>query len=230
MSIARTALRVVVRTLGELCITAGVVLALFLVWQLWWTDIVADREQTGAVLALTQAFEATSEPAPPDSTSIPRPAPGDAFAIVRIPRFGADFARPVIAGTGRDVLARGVGHYDGAALPGEVGNFAIAGHRTTYGAPFNAIADLRPGDAIVVETSTAYHLYAMAEHTIVRPWQGEVIAPVPGQPGAEPTEAWLTMTSCHPMWSARERFVVHAELVRSVPRAETTLDEILGGT
>ncbi len=223
MSTVGNAVRHVVRTVGELLITAGVVLGLFLVWQLWWTDVVAEREQAQEVVSLTQVFES----APPSTEPVAEPMPGDAFAIIHIPRFGDDFARPVINDTGLDVLARGVGHYVGTALPGEVGNFAVAGHRTTYGAPFNQIAELQPGDPVVIETATAFHRYEVTGHDIVRPWQGEVILPVPGDPDAEPTEALLTMTSCHPMWSARQRYVVHGELVETVPRSETTLAEIL---
>lgn len=219
------AVRVLVRTVGELCITAGLLLGLFVVWQLWWTDVVANRDQAREVTALTQAFE-RQDPAQP----VTEPMPGDTFAIIHIPRFDGDPARPIIHGTSPDVLARGVGHYTGSALPGEIGNFAVAGHRTTYGAPFNRIAELQPGDPIVIETATAYHRYAMDSHTIVLPSQGEVVAPVPGEPGLEPTEAWLTMTSCHPMWSARERYIVHAQLVETVPRADVTLAELLEGT
>ena len=223
-----TALRIALRTVGELLITAGLLIGLFLVWQLWWTDVVAGRQQAQEVRALTEAFERGEQPTT-DSVAqpVPEPAPGQTFAIIHIPAFGSDYARPVIEDTGLDVLSLGVGHYVGTAMPGEVGNVALAGHRTTYGAPFNRIAELQPGDVIVIETSAAYHSYRVAHHQIVRPWQTEVIAPVPSEPGVTPTKRWLTMTSCHPMWSARERYILHSSWVDSVPRGATTLDEVL---
>jgi len=144
---------------------------------------------------------------------------GKAFAIVRIPRFGADYARPVLEGDDRDTLTKGLGHYPGTAMPGVVGNFAVSGHRTTYGRPFHNIDLLRKGDVIVVETKTSYIVYAVERHVIVTPTQVEVIAAVPQHPGVTPTQAWMTMTACHPKFSARERYVVFAKLVKSIPRA-----------
>ena len=138
---------------------------------------------------------------------------------MRIPRFGADFARPVLQGTDHDALTNGIGHYSGTAFPGQVGNFAVAGHRTTYGMPFSNIDLLRTGDVIVLETKASYIVYAVDRHVIVTPDQVQVIAPVPQHPGDKPTQAWLTMTSCNPRFSATQRYVVFAKLVRSIPRA-----------
>ncbi|MDO5501866.1 MAG: class E sortase [Actinomycetia bacterium] len=218
------AVRVVVRTIGELLITAGVVLMLFLVWQLWWTDVVADRAQAETVAELSAIFETEPPPPPPAPEEPEEPGitamvpTGEAFAIVRIPRFGDDYARPIIEGTDLDVLEKGVGHYVGTAMPGEVGNFAIAGHRTTYGRPFHFIHELQPGDPIVIETAEAYTIYEMRRHQIVFPTETRVIAPVPDEPAGEPSEAWLTMTSCHPIYGSRERYIVHAELTETIAR------------
>jgi sortase A len=104
-------------------------------------------------------------------------------------------------------------------MPGAVGNFAVAGHRTTYGRPFHNIDLLRKGDLIVVETKASYIVYAVDRHVIVAPRQVEVIAPVPQKPGVKPKEAWLTMTSCHPKFSAAQRYIVFAKLVKTFPRA-----------
>jgi sortase A len=213
-------LRRLVGWAGELLLTFGVLLLLFAAWQLWWTDVVADREQNGIVRSLEEEFaDGRSAGVGPDGT--PRTVGDDgAFAIVRIPRFGADYARPVVEGTDRDVLSRGVGHYVGSAGPGAVGNFALAGHRTTYGRPFHDVDRLEGGDRVVVETAGEVFVYEVTEHRIVRPRDVEVIAAVPGSPGREPTEALLTLTSCHPRYSATERFVVHGRLVEAVPRAQ----------
>jgi uncharacterized protein YlxW (UPF0749 family) len=135
--------RVIVRRVagwaGELLVTLGVLVLLFAAWQLWWTDVVSNRAQTQIVDSLEATFaregaEATSAPVP--ANGIPDALNDEgAFAVLRIPRFGDDYARPIIEGTGRDVLALGVGPYVGTAGPGQVGKFALAGHRTTFPSP-----------------------------------------------------------------------------------------------
>ena len=94
---------------------------------------------------------------------------GDAFALIRIPRFGHDYVRPILQGVDLDILDRGVGHYPESVKPGEVGNFAVAGHRVTYAKPFNKIAELKAGDAIVVETRDTWYVYRVQRHTVVTP-------------------------------------------------------------
>ena len=206
---------------GELLVTLGVLLLLFAAWQLWWTDVVADRDQAQVVRSLEAGFAREAGTAATGQGGIPQDTGRDgAFAIIRIPRFGADYARPVIEGTGRDVLALGVGHYVGTAAPGTVGNFALAGHRTTYGRPFHDVDRLRDGDRVVVETASEVFVYEVTSRELVRPSDVGVIAPVPDEPASRPTEALLTMTSCHPKYSATQRFVVHARLSETVPRAE----------
>src|SRR5450756_672684 len=118
---------------------------------------------------------------------------GEAFAIVRIPRFGASYAWPVLQGTDHPTLGKGVGHYVGTAMPGVVGNFATAGHRTTYGKPYADIDKLRTGDFIVIETKVSYIVYAVQRHVIVTPDHIEVVAPVPQRPGVAPTQAWICL-------------------------------------
>jgi sortase A len=206
--------------LGDLLVTAGLVLLLFVGWQLWFTDVTANRTQDATVSRLTRDF-ASPPAATAPATESPKAVPfGSAFAIVRIPRFGASYARPVLEGTSRDILQDGIGHYQGSVLPGAVGNFAVAGHRTTYGRPFHDIDTLRPGDLIVVETKTAYSVYAVKRHEIVAPTDVQVVAPVPDHPGVRPTERWMTMTACHPKYSAAKRYVVFALLVQTYPHAD----------
>ncbi len=205
-------LRQLLGLLGELLITAGAFLLLFVGWQLWWTDVVSDADARTVVSQLHSDPDAWVQPG--------RVTLGDAFAIVRIPRFGADFARPVYEGTTREVLQRGIGHYVGTQLPGEVGNFAVAGHRTTYGKPFNLIATLKTGDVVLVETTDTSFVYRITGSEIVAPTQTSVLLPVPDQPDARPSEARLTMTSCHPEFSARERYVAFATLDAQYPRSQ----------
>ena len=217
-------IRRLVGWLGELLITAGVLVLLFVAWQLWWTDATANREQARLVQALTDDFRSGADgTGTVGADAFPDLGEDEAFAIIRIPRFGADYARPVIEGVGRPVLALGVGHYEDSADPGAIGNFAVAGHRTTYGRPFHDIDELRDGDRVIVETEPTVYVYEVTGHEIVRPWQTEVIAPVPDEPGATPRDAMITMTSCHPKYSATQRYVTHGELVETVPRDEWRL-------
>jgi sortase A len=223
------ALRWVVHTLGELLITFGLLLLLFVAWQLWWTDVTANRAQASTIHALERGFGPAGVPGRghvrvADPLATLRNIPfGEAFAIVRIPRFGADYARPVLQSTDEDTLTKGVGHYAGTAMPGLVGNFAVAGHRTTYGEPFHNIDLLQKGDVIVVETRASYIVYAVDRYVIVTPDHVEVIAPVPQRPGVRPTQAWMTMTTCTPEYSASQRYVVFAKLAKIIPRASGLL-------
>ena len=224
-------IRRAVSVLGELLVTAGVLTLLFVVWQLYWTDLTSGRAQAATVSSLEQRWERApsappttpSETAPaadPPVDAVAVPPVGEPFAILHVPRFAADYSVPVVEGTGTEELKDGIGHYTQAVMPGQVGNFAIAGHRVTYGKPFNQIAELQDGDAVVVETATQYLTYRVRSHEVVSPKQVSVIAPVPDQPGATPTQAWLTMTACHPMHSARQRYVVHALLESVRDRAD----------
>lgn len=207
--------------LGELLITIGVILVLFVGWQLFWTDVVSDADAGQVVTTIEQ------DPTGPEWVQPKHALLGDAFAIVRIPRFGAKSARPLYEGTTRDVLMRGIGHYVDTDLPGEIGNFAMAGHRTTYGKPFNQIDMLIDGDVVLVETRDTYFVYRVTGHQIVPPTQVSVLLPVPDQPEKKATEASLTMTSCHPEFSARERYVVHAEFDAAYPRAKGVPADVL---
>lgn len=216
-------IRRTVHGVGELLITAGLFLMLFVVWQLWWTTLATNRANHRVATALSRqwgdggAAGAGRTAAPP---RIPTPAPGAAFGIVHVPRFGRDWdPEPIVQGVGVADLRHGVGHYPDTALPGQVGNYAMAGHRTTYGAPFNRIATLRPGDAVVVEVKAGWFVYRVSSTEIVTPSQVSVVAPVPGRPGETPTRRMLTMTSCHPEYSASERYVVHAVFGSFTPRS-----------
>lgn len=216
--------------LGELLITAGVFCLAFVVWQLWWTDVVSDADAADTVAAMEASFNDSLVPQGSEAggnADLRQIKLGDAYAVVRIPRFGADYARPLYQGTTRTILQRGVGHYDKTVQPGEIGNFSMAGHRTTYGKPFNRIAELKKGDVVLVETRDTWYVYRVSGHEIVRPTQVSVLLPVPNQPDAEPTDATFTMTSCHPEFSARERYVVHGLLDASYPHAEGVPADVL---
>ncbi|MEE1617928.1 class E sortase [Brachybacterium sp. J144] len=216
----------IVGVLGELLLTAGALLALFLLWQLWWTDVLAGREQDGILTGLEEQWGGVDEQqiAPRQEGPPPVPAtPADTmvFGALHVPAFDRESV-PLAEGVSlEEVLnVKGVGHYPETALPGQVGNFSVAGHRNTYGRPFEDIARLEVGDPIVVETEEAFYVYEVTETLVVDPSQVEVIAPVPGSPGEDPTQAMLTLTACHPMFSARERYIVHAEFAYWTDRAD----------
>jgi sortase A len=136
------------------------------------------------------------------------------FAVMYVPRFGADYARSVSEGVGTtEVLDKnGIGHYPGTQMPGAVGNFAVAAHRTTHGAPFKLLATLRVGDKIYVQTQGGYYTYDFRGLEYVRPTGVGVLDPVPQAAGVTPTDRVLTMTSCNPMFSAAERIIAYSVL------------------
>jgi len=130
-----------------------------------------------------------------------------------IPRFGANYTRPIVQGTTSDVLdTLGLGHYGTTAMPGAVGNFAVAGHRQTHGAVLDNIHTLVPGDKIYVQTKDGYYTYVFRNNQIVMPSRTDVLEPVPTLPGVAPTERYLTMTSCNPRFGAEERIIAYALL------------------
>jgi sortase A len=210
----------VLGAVGRTCIAAGVLILLFVAYQLWGTGI----REAQAQRALEGEFEerlgdlpgesdggddgggggglpgapATTDAGPPP----PPPAAGDAMAQIRIPAIGVD--KIVVEGVEVSDLKRGPGHYPDSPLPGQPGNAAIAGHRTTYGAPFNRIDELEQGDEILVSTMQGSFRYEVREQLIVRPDQVEVLQDF--------DDDRLTLTACHPKYSARQRIVVVAAL------------------
>ncbi|WP_028045913.1 class E sortase [Cellulomonas sp. URHE0023] len=242
MSRARNAVYSTVGVIGELLITVGVLLFAFLVWQLWWTDVVGNRAQAQIVAELP--FEPVPSPTPSGGTTAPVIAPprhdappvmaepphATTFATIQVPRWDGEPERPISQGTDRATVLDdlGIGHYDGTAMPGDVGNFAIAGHRTTYAKPFNRIAELKEGDPLVIRTTdNIWYVYRVTSTQIVDPSDVQVIAPVPGEPGATPTERMITLTTCHPMFSARERYIVHGVLDYWAPTTDGIPAELI---
>jgi sortase A len=218
-------LRGAVQVVGELLITAGVILLLFVAWQLWWTNVESDAKQSEIIREFAQdlgaappagADPAGTPPAPVDyGTPVVSAAPAHAgtIGIMYIPRFGVNYTRPIVQGTSMDVLdTLGLGHYGNTAMPGAVGNFAVAGHRQTHGAVLDNIHLLVPGDRIYVQTKDGYYVYVFRNNQIVLPSRTDVLEPVPARPGATPTESFLTMTSCNPRFGSQERIIAYALL------------------
>ncbi len=226
-------MRRVVGAIGRTFITVGILILLFVAYQLWGTGIYTSREQD----RLSQQFNAklhdegqgssattsSSSPGAPESTPTtttatttepapPPPPEGEAIARIRIPKIGVDSI--VVNGVTREDLRKGPGHYPDTPLPGQVGNAAIAGHRTTYGAPFGDLDQLVPGDVILIRTLQGSFRYEMTEQLIVAPSAIEVIDPTPVS-ATDPNQGFettLTLTTCNPKFSAAQRLVVKAQL------------------
>lgn len=233
-----------VRIVGWTCIWIGLFLLGFVGHQLFFTTWLAQQNNSQlaseaeeyfstaeiATVSYTQpvipdagAPDEPTDSAPTDTTAsepasllVEAPPPdGQPFAIIRIPTIERLVdGWTVVEGVTRSDLKNGAGHMPTTPLPGQPGNAVISGHRTTYGAPFHELDELDPGDLIEVETALGVHTYAVRESIIVRPTELWVIEERPG--------AWLTLTTCHPKFSARQRLIVFAELVDG-PNAEAIL-------
>jgi sortase A len=214
----------VVGVLGELLITAGVLVLLFLGWQLWLNDIIMGNEANQEAVQQTREWDhvvrAPVETAPDEPPVATAPANGQRFGLVVIPRFGADYYRPIAQGVGTKAVLNKAqfGHYPSTQMPGAVGNFAIAAHRTTYGAPLGQIAELRVGDHIYIETPDGWYQYDFRNLEYVRPTGVGVLDPVPQSAGTNPGDRILTMTSCNPKLSAAERIIAYSVFDRFYPR------------
>lgn len=203
--------------------TLGVLVLLFIGWQLWLNDLIVGSAQQNTAEALAEEWTAAPEATPSAGESEPPAASGIApvvmtapqleqtFAVLRVPRWGADYARPIAEGTSlRPVLNEiGIGHYVGTQLPGETGNFALAAHRQAYGGGFAGVPDLRVGDAIVVQTRDGWYTYRFRNLEYVKPDGVGVLDPVPQAPDSAPEERIITLTTCNPLYSVAERVAAY---------------------
>ncbi|MFH8344863.1 class E sortase [Streptomyces sp. NPDC018045] len=221
------AARLVVRTLSEGCVTVGTLIVLFVVYVLFWTGVRADSAMDGEIGKLKDRWStAPAAPASPDGAAgqvggpaqQPRYENGTSFAVMYIPRFGADWSKPVLEGTGTGVLKKGLGHYDRTARLGETGNFAVAGHRRTYGDPFKDFPELRPGDAVVLTDGTTWFTYRIDRPPYTTlPTDTGVIDPVPRKSGYNGPGRYLTLTTCEPEWGHSHRLIAWAHLDSTQP-------------
>ncbi|MFI6847203.1 class E sortase [Kitasatospora sp. NBC_00085] len=219
---------VAARFVGELCITLGLVMLLFVSYQLWWTNVQADAAADGARNQLEQQFGA-AQPAPgaagppaPDPAKPETFEPGKGFAIIHLPKLGLKF--PIAEGTSKPaVLDKGlVGHYTGTGMPADkTGNFALAAHRNTHGEPFRHINQLTKGDKIVVETATAYYTYEVTGGIPETPPSNvSVIKPVPNGSGYGQAGRYITLTTCTPEFSSKARLIVFGKMIEERPRSQ----------
>lgn len=218
-----------VTAIGEVILLLGIFVAAFTLWNLYVTDLQAERQTAQAV----EDFKAPC----PDITSLDErtsPPPeigavtaGEVFATMHVPAWHF-MTIPIKEGTSQAVLNTGAaGHYHNTAMPGQIGNFSVAAHRRTYGSNFRRVDILKPGDPIIVETKSAWLIYKVESTRIVSPKNLDVIKPNPID-DSKPSQAYLTMTTCHPEYGNSERFIVHNIFDHWVPK-DTGIPKELAG-
>ena len=205
-----------IRGLGWVLLVSGAVVLLYVVYLMWFTNL-------GTAQAQRELAESW-DPQPPTAEPVddeqqeqeePPPEPGDAYAMLWFERDGepivVDEPLYVVSGVTLDDLRAGPGHYPDTAAPGEEGNVGIAGHRTTYGAPFWSLEELTAGDTIhVVDRSGEEWVYEYVEQRVVAPQDTWVVDDEDPLDSGAPT---ITLTTCHPRFSAAQRLIAWGELV-----------------
>jgi len=242
----RSAGAVALSVLGELILTIGILVLLFIGWQVFINNAISAANQTAGAAELSRSWQEEAPAAPTASPSPTQddapaeaepgpppvyagvPAHAEAFATLIVPRFGEGWMRPIAEGvTLDDVLnVHGVGHYPETAMPGAIGNVALAGHRTGWGDTFIDIDKLDVGDPIFIETAEGWYRYEFRSHEYVLPTRVDVLAPVPRAPDVAPTDRILTLTSCNPLHSVSERIIAYSVFDRWYPRADGPPAEI----
>ncbi|NGN95312.1 class E sortase [Nocardioides sp. KC13] len=204
---------------GIVLVIAGLSVLGYVAWEFYGTTIVSKERQREATSKIERAWgsgqtEVTTEF-------------GSAGALIEIPRFGKDYRIPVLEGTSDRALGAGFGHFDGTAGPGEVGNFALAGHRVTHGEPLRNLPDLRPGDKIRVLTREKTYVYALTSggDDLIVPFTSIwVTDPLPDNPergGVEPEQKkgqrLITLTTCSELFHTDNRMIAFGKLVSEEP-------------
>ncbi|MEU1401614.1 class E sortase [Streptomyces sp. NPDC005728] len=214
------------RAIGEVFITTGVLMLLFVTYQLWWTNVRA-HAQAGNETHQLQNDWASGKRAPGVFE------PGQGFAILHIPKL--DVLAPIAEGvSNKRVLDKGmVGHYgEGAlktAMPGaKTGNFGLAAHRNTHGEPFRYINRLQPGDAVVVETQDKYFVYQVTSTLpVTSPSNTSVLNPIPPGSGFTEPGRYITLTTCTPEFTSKYRLIVWGKMVEERPRSKGKPDALI---
>lgn len=227
---------------GEILITVGVLVQLFWLWNVGINDWIQGFTQSQAASSMAQQWqeEVTDDPVVPQQeteeaievygTPVDTPPPvvdvvnqGTAFATLYVPRFGDTYQRVIAEGVDLATVLNdprlGVGRYPQSTPLGEEGNFAIAGHRTSFGASFGNISELRLGDRLFVETREGWFSYSFRNLEYVWATEVDVLNPVPKQDTVDVSDRLLTLTSCHPRFSDAERIIAYAVFDGWYPRA-----------
>ena len=207
--------------IGALLLLAGFGCLGWVGWQYLGTNVTSEKafhQETSGLRKTWAQPEQHSGGGSADGETIPAVIPGDAIALLRIPAFGPDYEVPILSGTDLSILDRGVGHYTSTALPGQIGNFAIAGHRVTHGEPFKRLLELNKGDQIIVETRDKIYTYVLDDsprNLTVKDTESWVLNPDPHHEGAAPTKALMTLTTCQDLFHSPDRSVGFAHLAKT---------------
>jgi sortase A len=215
-----TSVRQAIRCTGEMLLTMGVIGVLFLAYLFWGTAARAASAQQRLGGELNQQWSTT--PVRGDAVSARpeqfRVATGQPFAFITIPAFGPHWRFTLIQGTALAQLDVSPGHVPGTQWPGQLGNFAVAGHRVTAGNPFWSLPSLRNGDVVNIETRLNTYTYRVTGEKEVSPADTSVLDPVPGHPGQRPTRRMITLITCDPAWTGTHRVIVTGVLVSARSR------------
>ncbi len=186
---------------------------LFAAYEVYGKAFQANAEQNRLGNALDEQWDAPA--APGAQPVVDKPIPGKGVARLYVPRLGKEWV--VVEGVQPKDIKLAPGHYPKSQLPGEAGNFAVAGHRMP--SIFWDLDKVSAEDAVVAETRTGWYVYKVTDVFIIKPSRTSVVAANPDEPGAPPTRKLLTITTCNPKWDNYERLVVRAELVRETPKS-----------
>jgi len=215
--------RIVIRGAGELLVTGGTIVLLFVAYLMWGTALRAGSAQHQLSSELNQQWANVStgghraaRPAQPEQLAL---VTGQPFAYIRIPAFGGRWRFTIIQGTALAQLNVSPGHVPGTQLPGQLGNFAVAGHRVTAGNPFWSLPSLKAGDLVYIDTRLNTYTYRVTGQHTVLPTDTAVVDPVPGHPGQRPAQRLITLITCNPAWTGTHRVIVTGTLVSATGRA-----------
>ena len=209
--------------MGVLLLVSGLAMLGYVLWQLFGTNYISRQQQAEAVEEVQQRWEQQTTMTGERADTVP---PDGATALIRIPRFGSEYVMPVFEGTSEEVLAKGYGHFDHAAGPGEKGNYALAAHRVTHGEPLRDMPSLRPGDLVEVETRSHVYVYRLDTDpndlivTFEDVWVVDARPDNPEQGGVEapPQDRLITLTTCAELFHTDERMIAFGHLVQSRPK------------
>lgn len=215
--------RAFVRGFGELCLTAGAILLLFIAYLFWGTAWRASSAQDAFASQLNQQWAHVGSPANPfgPSAGSLHLVTGQPFAFIRIPAFGKNWRFTIVQGAALAQLDVSPGHVPGTQLPGQLGNFAVAGHRVTAGNPFWSEPSLTDGDLVYIQTQAATYTYRVIGKRWVLPSDLSVLDPVPGHPHERPAQRLITLITCDPAWTGTHRVIVTGVLTHTQPRVQT---------
>jgi sortase A len=211
--------------IGELAVLAGLVVLLQAVYQIWITNFESDQKARQVSERLVAEFSKDQETLAADPQTIPVEKEPGGFALLYIPALKEDvWALPILGDVTEDSLSKGVGHYPETAMPGEVGNFAIAAHRATYGEPFAYFERLNAGDRVIVQTAEGFYTYRLFADKKIQTTEVWVISDQPAGVVSTP-KAIITLTTCDPRWNSTQRWARWGELIEFSETAPEELNQ-----